>query len=203
MVENCEEALAKAIGFTHNRGSLECIIDRRPYVIDMSIDNYIVKRLGMEDEKYLQQLCEKCADYYEVVEGRNPPLNAGYEILAGLPPDKEYIDKFVLGIFNQNSELIGVIDMVKDYPDRGEWIIGLLMMQPEERSKGLGRKIHDCLIGWASKSGANKLRIGVVEDNHNAYEFWRRLGYTETKKVSKKIGDNEKVVIVMNYCIKD
>lgn len=173
------------------------------FTIDMNLENYIVKRLGMEDEKSLQQLCEKCVDYYKVVEGRNPPPDAGYEILTRLPPDKECSDKFVLGVFNQNYELVGVIDMVKDYPDRGEWIIGLLMIQPEERTKGLGRKIHDGLIQWASNSGANKLRIGVVEDNHNAYRFWRKLGYTETKRVSKKIGDNENVVIVMNYRIKD
>lgn len=173
------------------------------FLMYMKFNKYYVKRLTLGDENILQQLCTRCSDYYEVVEGRNPTQNAGHEILTMLPPNKDYKDKFVLGVFNQNSDLVGVIDVVKDYPDKGEWMIGLLMIDPMERCKGLGRSIHNGLIKWASKSKADKLRIGAAEDNYKSICFWSKLGYEEIKKVNIKLGDKDNVVVVMNYHIKE
>lgn len=175
---------------------------REDFILPMSFDGYFTKKLKQEDENTLQGLCERCSDYYTVVEGRNPSKEAAHEILTELPPNKEYKDKFVVGVCNQNAELVGVIDMVRDYPEKGEWMIGLLMIDPAERNNGLGRRIHQHLVEWASKSNGDKLRIGVVEGNHRAYFFWQKLGYEETKRVDMKVGDKENVVIVMNYKLK-
>jgi len=41
---------------------------------------YLIKELSSEDGDSLQKLCERCADYYEIVEGRLPLKSAGYEI---------------------------------------------------------------------------------------------------------------------------
>lgn len=175
---------------------------REESILHMSFDGYFMKRLTAEDENSLQELCGRCSDYYTVVEGRSPSKDAAHEILTELPPNKEYKDKFVVGVCNQNAELVGVIDVVRDYPEMGEWMIGLLMIDPAERNNGLGRRIHRHLVEGVSRLKGDKLRIGVVEDNHGAYCFWRKLGYEEIKRVNMKVGDKENVVIVMNYKLK-
>jgi GNAT superfamily N-acetyltransferase len=72
---------------------------------------------------------------------------------------------------------------VKDYPEKGRWIIGLLIIDPEERGKGIGRVVHEELYRWVESLGALSLRVVVINDNMNGFKFWSSLGY-RTKKES-------------------
>jgi GNAT superfamily N-acetyltransferase len=161
-------------------------------------NDYFIRTLHVEDEKILQHLCERCIDYYEIVEGRLPEKDAGYEILKDLPTGWDLKDKRVFGCFNENNLLIAVIDILADYPDKGEWIIGLLMIDPIERGKGLGKLLHEFIKDYVLKYKADKLRIGVVEDNTRATSFWKSLGYYEIKRVNIQYGNKDHVVVVMN-----
>ncbi|PAB58775.1 hypothetical protein CCE28_13940 [Anaeromicrobium sediminis] len=169
--------------------------------MELNGEDYIIKIINSEYEESLQQLCERCSDYFQIERDDCPSINEGHEILNMLPSDKKHSDKFVFGIFNEKSELVSVIDIIKDYPVAGEWMLGLMLIDPKERGKGLGRKIHDFLVQWTSELGADKLRIGVVEQNYKGYEFWKSRGYKEIKRTKVKHGNKENNVIVMNYLI--
>lgn len=170
--------------------------------IRLSNQNYSIKALHVKDEEIVQHLCEKCLDYFEVVEGGLPGKEAGHAILNDLPPDKSYSDKHVFGCFNEGGTLIAIVDIVSDYPSKGEWIIGLLMIDIAERGKGLGKTLHEYAKDYALMYGANKLRIGVVEENRKAYSFWSSLGYHEIKKVNMKNGNKDNTVVVMNLLVR-
>ena len=171
-------------------------------MINYSMEPYFaVRSISMEDKDSLQQLCESCLDYYDIVEGRTPQADAAEEILTEMPPNTDKEDKFVLGIYNQDELLVGVVDLIRNFPAEGEWTIGLLMIDPRERGKGLGRRIHEGLVKDASDSGAKILRIGVAQDNHNAYGFWTSLNYTKIKEVEMKIGLKVSIINVMHYYI--
>ena len=161
-------------------------------------NDYFIKLLGTEDEEIVQHLCERCIDYYEIVEGSLPEKDAGLEILNDLPPGWESKDKHVFGCFNEHNLLIAVIDIIADYPHKGEWIIGLLMIDPKERGKGLGRVLHEFIKDYVLMYKADKLRIGVVQENTNATGFWKSLGYDEIKRVNMRNGIKDNVVVVMN-----
>jgi ribosomal protein S18 acetylase RimI-like enzyme len=164
-------------------------------------NDYFIRILGAEDEETLQHLCERCMDYYEIVEGRLPEKDAGHEILNDLPPAKEFKDKHVLGCFNENNILIAVIDIIADYPDQGEWIIGLLMIDPKERGRGLGKVLHEFIKSYVLMHKADKLRIGVVLENIKAYSFWKSLGYYKIKRVNMRCGNKDNDVVVMNLLL--
>jgi GNAT superfamily N-acetyltransferase len=161
-------------------------------------NNYFIRMLHVEDETILQHLCESCLDYFEIVEGRFPEKDAGREILNDLPPGWTFKDKRIFGCFNEQDSLIGVIDILADYPDKGEWIIGLMMIDPSERGKGLGKLLHEFIKDYVLKYKADKLRIGVVEENTKAAVFWKSLGYFEVKRVNMSYGNKDHVVVVMN-----
>lgn len=162
---------------------------------------YFIKELTLDDVDSLQELCERCVDYYEIVEGRDPTENTGYEILTELPPNKLMKDKYVLGVYDNNASLISIIDIVKDYKVEREWALGLMLIDPLLRGKGLGRKLHNLLLEMIAEYKAESIRIGVVEENKNALIFWKNLGYKEIDRVTMELGNKENTVIVMKYNI--
>lgn len=163
---------------------------------------YNIRLLSGDDEADVQDLCERCSDFSELIEGRQPEKDAGHNILFDLPPGKELKDRYVFGVYKENNVLIAVIHIVKDYKAAGEWIIGLMMLDPSERGNGLGRKLHELIKSWVSEEKGRTLIIGVVEENYRGYKFWREMGYVEVGRVKQTYGNKEHTVIVMNLLVK-
>lgn len=160
-------------------------------------NNYMIKSLTIDSIQITEALCLKCSDYYMLHDGILPSVEKIKEIFTALPPNKSYKDKFVLGVFKDSNELIGIIDIVKNFPNFGEWIIGLMLIDSEERGNGLGKKVHEALVKWAIKLGAKSFRIGVIEDNHKGINFWSDLGYIKIKEVNMDFANKTHIVNVM------
>ncbi len=162
-------------------------------------DDYCVRLLSPEDEVSVQNLCERCADFSMLIEGRLPEKSAGHDILFDLPPNKDLEDKYVIGVYKkESSPLIAVIDLIKDYKNPGEWTMGLMMIDPDERGQRLGRTLQEFVKTLVLEHRGKVLRIGVVEENSRAYKFWREMGYAEVDRVSMTFGNKTHRVIVMN-----
>ena len=160
-------------------------------------DGYKSKVLTVENIKLVELLCEKCSDYYILHDGILPSTEEAKEIFTAIPPNKSYDDKFVLGIFNYNNELIGIVDIVKDFPIIGEWMLGLMLIEPKARGNGLGKVVHESLVKWAKNLGAKSFRIGVIEENCKGINFWNNLGYKKIKEVNMDFKAKKHVVNVM------
>lgn len=160
------------------------------------INGYKIKYLSKENNNIVEKLCEKCSDYYILHDGILPSKEDIDEIFTALPPNKNYEDKFVLGIY-KFDELIGIVDIIKDFPTVGEWMIGLMFIEPEARGNGLGKRVHDALVGWVKNLGAKSFRIGVIEDNYKGINFWSGLGYTKIREVNMDFKAKTHVVNVM------
>ncbi|KJR46273.1 acetyltransferase, GNAT family [Desulfosporosinus sp. I2] len=117
-------------------------------------------------------------------DGVLPSKREALEIFNSLPPGKNYEDKFTLGIYKYTNELVGIIDLVKDFSVKGEWMLGLLLIEPKESGNGLGKLIHEALIQWATTLESKSFRVGVIEDNFRGKKFWSDLGYKEIKEVT-------------------
>ncbi len=171
--------------------------------ITFQIDNrdYVLKEINKEFRAQIKHLFDRCKDYFYLVESKQANEGSINEFLEDLPQGKTLKDKHTLGIFN-NEKLIGVIDLVENYPNKNEWIIGLLLIDPGERGYGLGKKVHKILEDISNKGQGEKLRIGVVEQNKSAVEFWKKIGYTEIKRTQPiKYSNRENIVIIMNYLL--
>ncbi len=159
----------------------------------------IFKEISIKDKTELFSLFNKCKDFFLLTEGRIPKTCDSF--FYDLPPEKDMKDKYSYGVF-ENSSLIAAIDIVSDYPNNGEWIIGLLLIDPEARKIGLGKRIHNIIEEIAKNKGAEKLRIGVVKQNSRVLGYWSKMGYKEIGiSQSIKIGILENEVIIMNYAL--
>ncbi len=162
---------------------------------------YLMKELSIDNIKQVSELFNHCNDYFFLVGNQNATQKDVNEFFEDLPPGKNMDDKYLFGVYYKET-LIGVIDLVHDYPEKGEWIIGLMLLHPSERGKGLGKAIHDVIVDIANENKVKKLRIGVVKQNKKALEYWKHIGYKEIKRTQPiKYGSRECIVIVMNYML--
>lgn len=157
---------------------------------------YKIKHLSKDNNNIVERLCEKCSDYYILSDGVFPSKEEIDKIFTDLPPNKNIEDKFLLGAY-KSDELVGIVDIIKDFPTTGEWMLGLMLIEPEERGNGLGKTIHEALVEWAKDLGAKTFRIGVIEDNYKAFNFWSNLGYTRIKEINMDFTSKTHVVNVM------
>lgn len=140
------------------------------------------RRLDFSEGDALQALLERCEDYFHLVCGTPPGSSAAQALFTQVPEGKDTGDKILIGIFGSTGSLVGVLDVIRDYPAPAEWFLGLLLLEPRQRNFGLGGQSYRAFERWATGSGAQHIRLGVVEQNEGAYRFWRRMGFEQMRK---------------------
>ncbi len=144
---------------------------------NVDLPGHSIHQLGLEDAPALQALFEKCADYMLLVDGHPAGPDSAAGELQDRPPGKSIEDKFLFGIFNAQNELVGELDVLRDYPDEGTWWIGLLLLDPAVRSVGIGEKVLEGFVDYARGNGGTAIMLGVVAENKRATRFWTRMGF--------------------------
>lgn len=169
------------------------------FKFEINEQKYLFREITIKDKNHVSQLFNKCIKYFYEIEGKNAISTE--EFFTELPPNKTIEDKKLYGIFDDNT-LIGVVDIVKNYPEIKEWIIGLMLFSPESRGQGLGVHVHNILTQIAQDNEVQKLRIAVMKDNTKGLSFWRNIGYKEIKRTEpRKLQNKEDIIIVLNYFI--
>ncbi len=154
--------------------------------------------LGPDDAVAAQALLEHCADYFELVEGEPPDPEAARHLFEDVAPGKTLDDKLLIGIFDPDETLIGLIDAMRGYPEPDIWFIGLMLIDPVRRSQGSGAAIYRAFEQWAAGQGARGIGLGVVEANQRAHQFWSRMGFGDIRRTpSQHYGRRDHVVIFM------
>jgi len=161
--------------------------------------DYRVKMLKAdEDLEDILKLCEGCLDYYELLGIKSVSMETAKEIFEDLPEGKEDNDKMVIGFYNKEGTLIGIIEGLRDYPQKSIWYIGQMMVAKDQRNKGLGKKFYKAFKQWAAEHNVKSIKLGVLEPNIAGIKFWEKMGFITTfKKDNFKIGNIETVVFGM------
>jgi ribosomal protein S18 acetylase RimI-like enzyme len=154
-------------------------------------------RLDESRKDELQAFYESCSDYVELITGQPPGPDEAAELLASLPRGKTHEDKFVIGLFDAPGHMIGVLDVVRDYPKPAEWYLGLLMLAPGWRSHGLGERVYRRLEEWVRASGGTAIHLIVQEQNPGALRFWQRMGFDLMGMGKQQLKTRENVYLRM------
>ena len=159
---------------------------------------YTVHRLTLDDLPAIQEVCAKCLDFMLLVDGHAADPESVKDDFLDVPPGRSSADKFVFGICNRHNELVGLLDVLRDYPDQSTWWIGLLLFIPEARSKGLGKKVLQGFVEFISLNGGQAIMLGVVEANTRAIKFWTRKGFELVEiRAPEQFGEKIHRVMVM------
>jgi len=145
------------------------------------VEGYRVVKLGEAQVPALQALHERCHVFLELIYGEPPQADAAAQLLVDRPEGKGLEDKFLFGLYPPTGEaMAGVLEVIRDFPERGEWFIGFLMLDPAHRDAGVGSRFVEALEGWVRGQRATGLRLIVQEQNPGALRFWQRRGYVIT-----------------------
>jgi RimJ/RimL family protein N-acetyltransferase len=138
----------------------------------------MIAPLTLADAPAVQRLFERSSAFFELVEGKPAGPGKAIEELTSIAPGKTLDDTVNFGVFD-GDRLIAFLGLARDYPKAPEWWLGLMLLDPAERNRGLGPQIHRELLERIAAEGATKLWIGVQTQNVAAERFWRREGYVE------------------------
>ncbi len=134
-------------------------------------------RLDPSRAPELQAFYEQCREYVELATGAPPGPNEAADLLNALPRGKAYEDKFVVGLFDAPGHLVGVLDVIRDFPAEDEWYLGLLLFGPSSRGRRLGERVYRRLEEWVRSQNGRAIHLIVEEQNPGAIRFWRRMGF--------------------------
>ncbi|MFL5542497.1 MAG: GNAT family N-acetyltransferase [Longimicrobiaceae bacterium] len=151
-------------------------------MVDLVLLPHTAARLTLSDAPALQRLCECCSDYYLLEEAAPARPDTAERLLTALPPGKTHADKHVIGIHAPGGELVGVLDLIRDFPGERDWWIGFLLLDPAARAAGLGSRTVDEVARAVAAAGGTTIHLGVLEHNAAAERFWRRHGFAELRR---------------------
>jgi len=140
------------------------------------VDDYYVARLNRDEHAgELQALYERCPDYLRMAFGEPVRATAAEEDFA-------LSRNMIYGIYSRDAEMIGALEMLRDYPKPDQWWIGLLMLDPRARGRGLGPRVCNTTCDWIATEGGSAVWIAVLVQNEAAQRFWKRMGFEEMER---------------------
>ncbi|MGB3536246.1 MAG: GNAT family N-acetyltransferase [Microcoleaceae cyanobacterium] len=153
--------------------------------------DYFVQQLTLKDIDIFQKLYGQCTDFIELTYGHPPSPTIAREDFNDVPEGKTIEDLYILGLFNPDNRLIGIIKAVRYYPDNKTWWIGLMMLNPQHRKKGIGTKFYQAFEHWILKQDASTISLFVIKANQLGLQFWNRMGFEIIREIPPRQFDNK------------
>lgn len=121
-------------------------------------------------------LVQRAHDYVSLEIGRSPDRAYVEDFFRATPPDIPPSHLHHYGI-RKNSKLAGMVGIAEGYEFPEDWWIGLLLIDPAFRNKGIGRKVVQNIQHRARRRGIKALKLSVLYANPKGLKFWLREGF--------------------------
>jgi ribosomal protein S18 acetylase RimI-like enzyme len=158
----------------------------------------VIERLSIANADELQQLLERCSDYFEICEDRPTPTDAALAEVFSVPPGREMNDLFVFGIRQEGGQLIGAASMLRRWPRTPqEWWLAFQVIDPAHRNAGIGTSLYREAEAFVIAEGGRVIQTAVIERNADAERLWRRIGFREIERQDYTAPSGWKTRVIM------
>lgn len=97
-------------------------------------------------------------------------------------------------VLEYKSRIIGACDVIRDVHDATSHmgIFGIVLLE-KWTGRGLGRQLAEIVINISKKKLKTEIiKLSVFENNKRAYNFYKKMGFSEVGRVKKGIKINKK-----------
>ena len=141
---------------------------------------YCVKELKTNDSKSVLDLYKSNHQYFEYCPPQ-PTIESVNDDLSTLPNNVDITDKHYLGFYD-NNQLIGIIDLITNYPDKQTCFIGLFMIDSKYQNKGIGSSLIKDICVFLKANNYKYIRLAYGLNNNKAKAFWEKNGFIPIKQ---------------------
>ena len=142
--------------------------------------------VGDEDLDKPLEIYKSNEEYFRISMGKLPTMENVLEDKNEIPPNSSWENKNYK-LIEYDAEIIGVIDYIMKYPDEDAIYIGLFMIKGQVHRHGFGRRFMEEFTGNMKALGYERIRLGVLDLNKKAYDFWLSMGFNLVKEVVSTI----------------
>ncbi|MFG2355793.1 GNAT family N-acetyltransferase [Streptomyces sp. NPDC048521] len=159
------------------------------WMIDVPGERVLVRELGPADEGPLLTLFDECEDWFVAATGLPSGPGDVQSLFYALPEGADPDDKVLL-VVERDGVVAGVVDAVRNHPEPGAVAVGLFLLAPWARGRGLGRAVAASLLARAE--GASVVTATVPPGWRSGEAFLRRLGFTLTSDAAPRPADADR-----------
>lgn len=118
--------------------------------------------------------------YFKLVSGSSPKPETVQEDRQAVPEGFDPQRK-KYGLYLAGDTPVAVLDVLEGFPQEDTYLIGLFMVDVDLQGKGIGQVLYRQVEVQAKRDGYRRMRLGVIEGNDRAYQFWKHMGFEQVK----------------------
>ncbi|MDR1082537.1 MAG: GNAT family N-acetyltransferase [Coriobacteriales bacterium] len=173
----------------------ESIINRKPQARDLRVDCAFISQLASIELAEINSMRKQAFSGIESLVGLTNEPNS-FEREISILPGKEASDKLLFRAYRDKA-LVGYALVVIGWPNKGNWVIQHLIINPQHRQQGIGSTIIRKVEKFALESEVEATSLFAIPLEERGVLFWQNMGYTtETGRLPIKIANLDHELII-------
>lgn len=136
-----------------------------------------LRPLTTEDRAAIAEFVLNDPDHTRTCFDREPSPADADDLLSSAAYGSGDVAPTLLGAFDADGALVGLIDWACRWPTPATGYIGLLQVRPGHRRQGVATALLAHAQEAAAAAGCRQLMLAVIARNEPARAFWERLGF--------------------------
>ena len=140
---------------------------------------YDVRRLTEADITDIFQLAKTNGRFYRAL-GIRPSRSRLTEIISDVPAGARPADKCFVGFYDDEDDLVAVLDLICGYPEPDDAFIGWFMVDAGLQGQGIGSSIFADVRASMKAQGYDHLELKCPKASESGISFWEEQGFARS-----------------------
>ena len=138
--------------------------------------SYDVRRLTEADISDVVTLARTNRKFYRAL-GIRPSRSRLTEIITNVPTGAEGASTYFVGFYDDEDDLVAVMDLICGYPESDDAFIGWFMVDAASQGRGVGTSIFADVRASMKAQGYDHLELKCPKASDSALRFWESQGF--------------------------
>lgn len=133
----------------------------------------------VSDLAAVEALYAEASEFWMMTDRTPPDRQKAVDFFHDTPPGCDPAASHRIGFF-EHSDLNGVAELAFGFPEPNSAYLGLMVLAPKVRGRGLGKAFLAHVETLARARQCPQLFLAVLEENHAGRAFWESQGFRAT-----------------------